>query len=44
MSQEEEKKDSPWIAKQLGTALIKKTIFKENAKDGTLDELFARCL
>jgi calpain-15 len=49
MSQEEEKKqdkkqESPWIAKQVGTALIKKTIFKEIAKDGTLDALFARCL
>ena len=44
MSQEEEKKqNSPWIAKQVGTALIKKTIFKENAMDGTLDALFARC-
>lgn len=48
MSQEEEKKQqqlpSPWIAKQLGTALIKKHIFKEQGKDGSLDELFARCL
>ena len=45
MSQEEEKKqDSPWIAKQLGSALMKKHIFKEKARDGSLDELFARCL
>jgi hypothetical protein len=45
MSQEEEKKqESPWIARQLGTALMQKHVFKENAKDGSLDELFARCL
>jgi hypothetical protein len=45
ISQKEEKKQQgSWILKQLGTALIHKNVFKEHAKDGSLDELFARCL
>jgi len=44
MVEEEKKQGGKWPVSQLGAALMQKYVFKEHAADGSLDELFARCL